>query len=167
MSKKKLTEFKAVIASPYLKDDFDRYQLTSDEGRLVIPIKSSGCLSENFYFPDEIEKLPSKGDLIFLGSTESSEKLVDRIKHRGTPIVRYSKFYNGRSGYSNRTAEDGGYSFDMPKDLKYVKALLTKDSFLEAILERDSKKVRASLESLNRTLDKPILATSFLEVALR
>jgi len=164
---KELREFKALLISPYLKREFDYYELTSDKGRKVIPFKTAGFLSESFYMPDEVEKLPGEGHLIFIGSTIDSERMVKMMQDKGTPIVRYSKFYGGRSEYSNKTGEEGGYSLDIPKEPSYVKALLEKDSFLEAILERNPEKVRKSLQELNKNLSIPVLATSFLDIALR
>lgn len=162
-----LKRFKALLLSPYLKREFAYGKLTSDRGREVIPLKISGNLTETFFFEDEIKNIPFQGDLIFVGSTADSERAVAIMSRYYTPIVRYSKFYGGRSEYSGRTAEEGGYSFDIPKDVKCVKALLEKDSFLEAILERNPERARTSLEGLNKGLSNPVIATSFLERALR
>src|SRR3989338_1937590 len=137
-----LRKFKALLLSPYLKREFKWNSLTSDKGREIIPIDIVGELSPTFFFEEEVRSIPNEGDLIFVGSTEDSERAVRMIASYGTPIVRYSKFYGGRSGYSGRTPEEGGYSFDIPKDANCVRALLEKDSFLQAILERNPHRVR-------------------------
>jgi hypothetical protein len=165
--RKNLREFKALIVTPYLKRELDYTELTSDQGRKVFVEKAYGCLDENFFMPQEIEKLPSQGNLIFIGSTRDSERAVETMSTRGTPIVRYSKFYGGRSEYTSKSAAEGGYSFDMPKDPKIVRVLLESDAFLESLLERDLKKVKTALESLNKKLKQPVLTTYYLESVFR
>lgn len=163
----KLREFRALLLSPYLQRDFRYGPLKTDKGREVRTIVEKGSLDCNFFFDEDIRTLPSMGELIIIGSTPGSEEAVKRIRNMGTLIARYSKFYGGRSEYSGRTAAEGGYSFDMPKETGYVKALLESDCILEAIFKRDPKKIMEALTVLNKRLNKPILATPFLEVALR
>ena len=163
--------FRAVIMSPYLKNSkyspnlSNESRLTSNEGREIEIIKPGSCI-DNFYFRDQILKLSEIGDLGIFGSCPGSEKAVELLQNSGLPIARYSKFYRGVSSYTGKSPEDGGYSFDIPKDLEIVKRFLTNDMCLSGILECDEDRIRRSLDELNGEHNMPILITPFLSKAL-
>lgn len=117
---------------------------------------------------DEKSIIPCKvfADLEISGCTENSEREIRELKGSGLLVARYSIFYGGNSRYTGSTPQDAGYSLDIPKDPKIVKALLKNDSFLEAILERDGSKILNSLGKMNKKLDRPVLVTPYLEQTL-
>ncbi|MBU2523096.1 MAG: hypothetical protein KKE23_02280 [Nanoarchaeota archaeon] len=112
--------------------------------------------------------LPCKvfADLDISGCNEPSEHNVQELKGSGLLVARYSIFYGGNSKYTGSSPQDSGYSLDIPKNPKTVKALLQNDSFLEAIMSRDGSMILRSLGKLNKKLEQPILVTPYLEEAL-
>ena len=104
--------------------------------------------------------------MIIAGSTEPREREVLSMKGSGLIIARYSIFYGGPSNYTGRYPEIGGYSLDIPKDMKAVIELITDVDFLDSIVEREAEKIRLSIEQVNKRIDRPILVTPYLEKAL-
>lgn len=143
----------------YDPNNFHNIQrLHSDRGRLVELVRTNR---------ECIFALNEMGDLAIAGSTPNNEAGVAILRGSGLPVARYSKFYGKPSGYTDNLPEQGGYSFDIPKEIFIVKELLEHDSFLEAIQERNPERVRAALDILNPRLSRPIIATPFLETCLR
>ena len=100
------------------------------------------------------------------GSTESFEDLIKSHKGTGALVARYSLFYGKPSGYTGRSAEESGYSLDIPKNPEIVKAMLTNDDLLEAIRERKADSIQRALIKFNRKMPTPVLATNYLPQAL-
>jgi hypothetical protein len=105
-------------------------------------------------------------DIVVIGSTRGSEERVQSAKEYGTVVGRYSIFYGGPSGYTNNSVSQTGFALDIPKNVDAVKALLTHDGFLDAIVAREEGQIRSALDDLNRGLPKPVLATEYLTIAL-
>ncbi len=111
---------------------------------------------------------PEFADFAVAGCTESKEHIVNyQLRGSGLIVGRYSMFYGGRSKYSGNTAGESGYALDIPKKVETVKALLTDDASLEALLARDESGIRKALSGLNKRLDEPIIVTPFLSEALK
>jgi hypothetical protein len=110
---------------------------------------------------------PSLADLIIIGSAGYSEGDVRAIKPLGIVVARYSIFYGGPSGYTGDRPEETGYSLDLPKSVDTVKALLSHEPFLDALVARDDALIRTALEDLNAGLREPVLATPYLTEALQ
>ena len=91
---------------------------------------------------------------------------MSRLKDSGVVIARYSIFFGGPSTYTGRTAEEAGFSLDIPKDVATVEKLLTNDSFLDGIAQRDEGLVKEGLREINSELEREIIATPFLSQAL-
>jgi len=107
-------------------------------------------------------------DFAIAGSTKPNEEKVLDLKCSGLVVARYSIFYGGPSGYSDRSPEDGGYSLDLPKVVPAAVALMTNDDFLEAIVSREEARVRDAIAKLNVGHENaPVLITPFLSEALR
>ena len=104
--------------------------------------------------------------LIIAGSTEPGEDEVLSMRGSGLIVARYSIFYGGPSGYSGRYPEQGGYSLDLPKNVRAVLELITDTDFLDAIVEREAEKIRTSIEQVNKRIERPILVTPYLEKSL-
>jgi hypothetical protein len=109
---------------------------------------------------------PTMADFAIAGSTEPGEDEVEGFKGSGLVVARYSMFYGNPSRYSGRTPEQGGYALDIPKEVSTVKAILSDDRFLDAIVARDESRIREAVEGLNKSLAQPVLITPYLSVAL-
>ena len=101
------------------------------------------------------------------GSTADMESQIKSYKGSGVIVARYSIFYGKSSGYTGRSPAESGYSLDIPKDPEVVRMMLIDDDFLEAISDRDEKRIKEALENLNKRLHEPILATGYLAEALK
>ena len=104
--------------------------------------------------------------LVIAGSTEPGEQEVRNMKCSGLIVARYSIFYGKNSNYTGNSPQAGGYSLDIPKNVKSVMSLLSSDETLEALAERDEFRIRGALGELNLRLEQPILATTYLSKAL-
>ena len=105
-------------------------------------------------------------DMYIMGAVKEAAEVVQEAMNDGLFIARFSIFYGRASDYTSKLPEEAGYSLDIPKSVETVKALLTDDSCLEAIASRNSSKIRESLDVLNRSFERPIIATPHLERAL-
>jgi len=121
---------------------------TTTYGEMVSPLKKENIL------------------MAIAGCTEDFEDLVKRHKGSGLLFARYSIFYGNKSNYTGNSAETAGYSFDIPKDVETVKALLRSDAFLESLVAREECRIARSLDALNKKLKDPVLATPYLKEAL-
>jgi hypothetical protein len=106
-------------------------------------------------------------DLAIAGSTEIGEEEVRSLKGSGLIVGRFSMFHGGPSGYSGLMPEEGGYSLDIPKRADIALRFLTDDAVLDALVARDERSIRSSIESLSRILPEPILVTPYLGETLR
>jgi hypothetical protein len=109
---------------------------------------------------------PSKlegANLVIAGSTEAGEDEVKSLKGSGLIVARYSIFYGGVSDYTGNSPAVTGYSLDIPKGVQFVKALLTDDATLDAIVEKDTQKIKDALTELNKKITTPILTTEYLD----
>ena len=117
---------------------------------------------------DHILSDPRLADLAVAGSTEGFEHVVTcHLKGSGLIVARYSTFYGGKSRYSGNSAAKGGYSLDIPKKVETVRTFLTDDRTLDALLERDEKRILTALGKLNKKLAEPILITDYLTQVLK
>ncbi|MBW2964570.1 hypothetical protein KY363_03860 [Candidatus Woesearchaeota archaeon] len=116
---------------------------------------------------DHISRGPAECILGIHGSTEPAEETVAELKGSGLIIARYSIFYGGPSKYTGNYPEDTGYALDLPKNVSTVKAFLTDDEVLDALVLREEARIRQAIDGLNKTLQQPVLITPFLEEALR
>ena len=116
---------------------------------------------------DHESKGPCDVNLAIQGSTENGERQVSGFKGTGLIVARYSIFYGGPSNYTGNYPEDAGYSLDFPKKVEAVKAFLTDDNVLDAIVAREEDKIRDAIDSLNKKLEKPVLVTPYLAEALK
>ena len=58
-----------------IKRDFNYSNLISDKGRKIVRLEPEGLgIFGQFLYESEIERIPYLGDLIFVGSTEGSER---------------------------------------------------------------------------------------------
>ena len=116
---------------------------------------------------DHISQGPQ--DLAFAvhGSTEWAEDEVRGWRGSGLITARYSIFYGGASKYTGNFPEESGYAIDLPKNMDTVKAFLTSDVMLDALVAREEAKIRTAVESLNSGLEMPVLITPYLTKALR
>jgi hypothetical protein len=110
---------------------------------------------------------PMLADLVIAGCTEKQEAHVQKARGTGAVVARYSIFYSKPSSYTGLFPEEAGYSLDIPKNVKTVKALLTDDAVLDALVSREHSRIRDAINTLNGTLDVPILITSHLATALK
>lgn len=115
----------------------------------------------------EYTELSGLAQLVIAGSTKEVEMDVEDLKGSGLIIGRYSIFYGNPSGYTDVAPEDGGYSLDIPKSVATLKALLTHDGFLDAIVARDETQIREAIDDLNKDLERPVLITPYLSEALK
>lgn len=94
------------------------------------------------------------------------EKKVMRMGETGLIIARYSRSYGGKSdaGYA---PEQTGYSLDIPNKVPVVKAFITDDGVLDALVSREEKSIRSAVKHFNKGRSEPVLVTSFLREALR
>lgn len=133
-------------------------RLKTDKGREVVLLNPNEDTSILLF--NEI------ADFAISGSTENNEFGVAILSGSGLPIARYSIFYGKESGYTGRKPENGGYSLDIPKKTEAVQSLLQYDQFAEAILERNTNKVKIALNEFNKEREQPVIETSFLEKCL-
>ncbi len=105
-------------------------------------------------------------DFVIIGSTEGIEMAVKESMGSGVLFARYSTFYGKESRYSGLTPEKTGYSFDIPKNPKTVRQLLSNERTLEAILSGSQTRIENAIAKLNTEFESPILITSYLPVAL-
>jgi hypothetical protein len=94
------------------------------------------------------------------------EKKVMRMGESGLIIARYSVNYGGKSdaGYA---PEQTGYSLDFPRKVPVVKAFITDDGVLDALVSREEARIRSAVDAFNQGRDEPVLVTPFLREALR
>ncbi len=116
---------------------------------------------------DFISRGPNDLVLSIHGSTENGEEDVRGLRGSGLIMARFSIFYGGPSQYTGNYPEESGYALDFPKDIGAVKALLTNDQMLDALVLREETKIRDAVENLNSTLNQPVLITDYLTKALR
>ncbi len=113
------------------------------------------------------ERRARRDDLLVVGNNPESEDLVREFKGTGLLVARYSTFYGAPSGYTGRTPEEIGYSFDVPKRVATAAAFLTDEPTLEGILHRDENEIRDAVGELNEDLHRPVLVTDYLAEALQ
>ena len=116
---------------------------------------------------DHVSRGPHETLLAIHGSTESAEEAINNLRGSGLIVARYSIFYGGPSQYSGNYPEESGYSLDVPKSVDTVRKMLTTESLLDALVARELGQVTDALAEVNEGLDKPVLATPYLEKALR
>jgi hypothetical protein len=109
---------------------------------------------------------PFSADLIIAGSTREAEASVRSSRKCKTIVARYSVFYGRASDYTKNLPEQSGYSFDIPKKVTAVRAMLSDEGLARAIMEREESSIREALKTLNEKLDAPILVTPYLTEAL-
>jgi hypothetical protein len=168
------------LFSPYLYQNMgDRF----DEEYLKMQIDDFGhdpnnfngkkhIITENYKIKlDSPDDFLSEGprDLAFSvhGSTESAEDRVRDLRGSGLIAARYSIFYGGASQYTGNYPEESGYALDLPKNMDTVKAFLTSDLMLDALVAREESRIKEAVETLNSNLEAPVLITSYLAKALR
>ncbi len=95
-----------------------------------------------------------------------AEKKVMRMGESGLIIARYSISYGGKSG-AGYAPEQAGYSLDIPKKVPVVKAFITDDRVLDALVSREEAKIRSAVKHFNKGRSEPVLVTPFLREALR
>lgn len=107
-------------------------------------------------------------NLMIAASTPSAECFVNDLKGTGLIIGRYSRFYSGKSEYTGRTAEQGGYSLDLPKDPNTAFQLLTNDGVIQALTHRSECEIIGAIEDLNPRIERklPLIVTPYLGTAL-
>lgn len=186
--KEKQKEFSVLILTPYLsqnlmempgiEEQIERYKYNPDnfnglefvmtEEGSKVNLKSPPYESVNrrAFLDAPLPPGITMPTLAIAGSTEPGEEEVGSLRGTGMIVGRYSIFYRGKSQYTGNSPEESGYALDIPKDMQAVRALLTSESVMDALESRDSYKIRESLERINETLNKPILATPYLEEAL-
>ncbi|MAG73247.1 hypothetical protein CL620_02955 [archaeon] len=122
---------------------------------------------------DERYAIFAAADLAVVGCTRDAEQDVYFAKSResGFVIARCSTFYGRESGYTQISAADAGYAFDVPKAKDVVYKFLTNEEIAKGILARDLSKVVEETKALNSELAKAgrptVLATEYLERALQ
>jgi hypothetical protein len=174
--------FKAGIMTPYLLESLDQLRSGETEEYVQAQIKKFGYDPNNLNGMKVIEtpghivsiespehhttQSPKDCDMIVIGCAGNCEDMVRSARNSGILFARYSVFYGGVSKYSNEMPEATGFSLDIPKRVDAVKAMLTHDELLEAIVTREEAKIVAALDSLNKKLTEPILATPYLKTAL-
>jgi len=171
---------KVAVLTPYLTRDLsDRY----DDQYLQIQKEKFGYDPNNFKDTSELSTKkfrvllettqnhtlgsPTLADLCIIGMDERSEKEITGFKGSGLVVVRYSAFYGGTSRYTGNSPEESGYSLDLPKKVAVVKALITNDKFLDALVKRELKKIQTALTAFNKTQPEPVLITPYLAEALK
>jgi hypothetical protein len=174
--------FRAGIMTPYLLESLDDLRSGETEDYVQAQIKKYGFDPINLNGVRALQTSghivsiespehhttasPKECDIIVIGCAGNCEHMVRGAKESGIVFARYSVFYGGASEYSNEMPEQTGFSFDIPKKVDAVKAMLTHDMLLEAIVAREEAKITAALADLNKKLAEPILATPYLKVAL-
>lgn len=93
-------------------------------------------------------------------------KIIMNWKDSGLIVARYSMSYGGRSKTGN-LPEETGYSLDIPKKVPVVKAFITDDAVLDALVSREEERIRSAIEDFNQDQAEPVLVTPFLREALR
>ena len=129
-------------------------------------------LTENYQIkldsPDDfVSKGPQELAFSVHGSTEWAEDDVRGLRGSGLIMARYSIFYGKPSGYTGNFPEESGYAIDLPKNMDTVKAFLTNDLMLDALVAREESKIKSAVETLNSGLEMPVLITPYLAKALR
>ncbi|MBW2970142.1 hypothetical protein KY319_03395 [Candidatus Woesearchaeota archaeon] len=94
------------------------------------------------------------------------ELFVMSAMDSGLLVARCSSSYGGKSELSGNLPEESGYSFDIPKNALAVKTLITDDSFLDALVSREEKKIKSAVKKFNKQWNEPVLITPFLKKAL-
>ena len=174
-----MTKISVALLTPYLYKSFQESGF--DEATLKVQQEQFGYNPNNFSGTKTLQvgnlKLdfqtmesasvphPACCDFAIAGNTRQTEGLIDSCKGTGLIVARYSISY-GHSSDSGRMPEDTGYALDVFKDIRICKAMLNDKNFLEAILQRDAKAIRQSVDSLNTKLEFPIIITPYLEQAL-
>ena len=179
----KMTEKKYLqiaLCAPYLIDDLPHYGKNHEraEGNTFLDFKNSNMLRTRkhniffnmlnagdfqIYFLSELKLR----DLVILGNMEDAEERAMKLRGSGVIVARYSIFYGGKNKYTGNSPEKAGYSLDIPKKFKTVKALLKNDEFLEALVTREEKQFKKAIQEFNKEQDQPVLITPYLREALK
>ncbi len=171
---------RVAVLTPYLTRDMsERY----DEECLQKQIEKFGYDPNNFKDVSELNtkkfrvlletndrhtlSAPTLADLAIEGMTEGDERDITSFKGSGLIVVRYSTFYGGTSRYTGNSPEEAGYALDSPKKVGVIKALITNDRFLDALVKRELKKIQSALTAFNKTQPEPVLITPYLAEALK
>jgi hypothetical protein len=173
-------EVKVALLTPYLSENFSERET---EEYVKKQIEKAAYEPDNFAglkFLESDEHLvkletrnnhttygPAFNHFAIAGSTAKSEAKIMSMMGSGLVVARFSIFYGGPSSYTDRLPEEAGYSIDIPKSVATARNLLTDDGFLDAIVSREEPAIRRSIENLNSGLDRPILITPYLSIALR
>jgi len=115
----------------------------------------------------ERSDVDTRPHLIIAGATEPQEELTESLKGSGLIVARYSVFYGGPSNYTGKYPDEAGYALDIPKNMDAVRALLSDEACIEALLLREESKISTSMNALNKKLAQPVIVTPYLTQALR
>ena len=103
--------------------------------------------------------------LIFTIKVLTDEQFVSNMRDSGLIIARYSQSYAQNKG--GRAPAESGYSLDIPKRIPVVKAFITDDAVLDALVSREEARIRSAVDAFNASRAEPVLVTPFLSEALR
>ena len=120
----------------------------------------------SFTVKQVLQCIDRKPIICIASSARDAESSVYCENDTGIIHARYSMFYGGPSGYSGRTAAQGGYALDIPKLVKTVKDLFLNDDLTDALESRDLGTIYEALGRFNFKRDLPIIATEFLPCTL-
>ncbi len=174
----------AAILTPYLSGDFEKECKSCPKvNECVEKQRGFGYDANNFNGVRKFETLnhvvmletgkdhttpsPSFADFAVAGNTFLGEMQVRALSRGGLLIARYSTFYPEKSEYTDTMPGDAGYSLDIPKKVSVVKAFITDDAVLDALVSREEEKIRSAVENFNQGRAEPVLVTPFLSEALR
>ncbi len=174
-------EIKIAITTPYLYQNLEEFKPSVGDFNKEIDIykyNPNNLHNTKFLETDKYRihlenpkehtaEKPEYCHLVIAGCTADVEQEIFRMKSSGALVARYSIFYGKPSGYTNIKPENAGYAFDIPKDVDTIKAMLTNDQLLEAILEREENKIQQAISTLNQQIATPILITPYLTQALQ
>lgn len=105
-------------------------------------------------------------DLAILGCGRAQERFAINSGYSGLIAARYSIYYGQRSPYTGNFLNET-YSFDIPKERSIVNKFLNNENLISAILDKDAKNVKKSLEEVNADERRPIIVSPLLEIVLK